>query len=96
MERRLIAPTVKTPAENFTRRCLPDPDFQRRRHLAPGRRPGLVHPRGVGAHLRTGHSHANGQLLVCTEGVGLVVTRDGTAIRLRACETVWTPAGEEH
>jgi len=35
-------------------------------------------------------------LLQCTEGVGLVVTRDGTAIRLRAGDTVWTPAGEEH
>jgi quercetin dioxygenase-like cupin family protein len=42
------------------------------------------------------HSHANGQLLQCTDGVGLVATRDGTAVRLRAGETVWTPAGEEH
>ena len=42
------------------------------------------------------HSHANGQLLQCTDGVGLVVTRDGTTIRLRAGDTVWTPAGEEH
>ena len=30
------------------------------------------------------HSHANGQLLVCTDGVGLVAGRDGTIIRLRA------------
>jgi len=30
------------------------------------------------------HSHANGQLLVCTEVVGLVAGRDGTIIRLRA------------
>jgi quercetin dioxygenase-like cupin family protein len=35
-------------------------------------------------------------LLQGTDGVGLVVTRDGTAIRLRAGDTVWTPAGEEH
>jgi quercetin dioxygenase-like cupin family protein len=35
-------------------------------------------------------------LLQCTDGAGLVVSRDGTVIRLRAGETVWTPAGEEH
>ncbi len=42
------------------------------------------------------HRHANGQLLVCTDGVGLVGTRDGRAVVLRAGESVWTPAGEEH
>ena len=42
------------------------------------------------------HSHANGQLLVCTDGVGLVACRDGTIIRLRAGESVWTPPGQEH
>jgi quercetin dioxygenase-like cupin family protein len=42
------------------------------------------------------HSHLLGQTLHCTEGVGLVVGRDGTAIRLHAGETVWTPPGEEH
>jgi quercetin dioxygenase-like cupin family protein len=42
------------------------------------------------------HSHANGQLLVCTDGVGLVATRDGNAVLLRPGESVWTPAGEEH
>ena len=42
------------------------------------------------------HRHANGQLLVCTDGVGLVGTRDGRTVVLRAGESVWTPAGEEH
>ena len=42
------------------------------------------------------HSHANGQLLVCTDGLGLVGTRDGTTVVLRAGESVWTPAAEEH
>jgi quercetin dioxygenase-like cupin family protein len=42
------------------------------------------------------HSHANGQLLVCTDGIGLVGTRDGKTVMLRAGESVWTPAGEEH
>jgi quercetin dioxygenase-like cupin family protein len=41
-------------------------------------------------------SHANGQLLVCTDGVGLVASRDGTTIRLRAGESVWTPPGQQH
>lgn len=42
------------------------------------------------------HSHVNGQALHVTEGVGLVVDRDGQVIRVRAGETVWTPPGEEH
>ena len=41
-------------------------------------------------------SHANGQSLHVTEGVGLVATRGGRVIRMRAGDTVWTPAGEEH
>ena len=42
------------------------------------------------------HSHALGQTLHCTDGIGLVVSRDGTVIRMRAGDTVWTPPGEEH
>ena len=42
------------------------------------------------------HSHAHGQTLHVTEGVGYVVGRDGTVIRMRAGDTVWTPPGEEH
>ena len=42
------------------------------------------------------HSHAVGQTLHVTEGVGLVVNRDGQVIRVRAGDTVWTPPGEEH
>jgi quercetin dioxygenase-like cupin family protein len=42
------------------------------------------------------HRHANGQLLVCTDGVGLVGTRDGRTVLLSAGESVWTPANEEH
>lgn len=42
------------------------------------------------------HSHAFGQTLHVTEGVGLVVGRDGTVIRVRAGDTVWTSPGEEH
>jgi quercetin dioxygenase-like cupin family protein len=42
------------------------------------------------------HSHAVGQTLHVTEGVGYVVNREGTVIVMRAGDTVWTPPGEEH
>ncbi len=42
------------------------------------------------------HSHAVGQTLYITEGVGLLVNRDGTVLHVRAGDTVWTPPGEEH
>ena len=42
------------------------------------------------------HSHPAGQTLHVTEGVGLVVNRDGTVILLHAGDTVYTPPGEEH
>ena len=41
------------------------------------------------------HSHANGQLLQCTDGIGLVVTRDGTAIRLPTPATRCGPRREK-
>jgi quercetin dioxygenase-like cupin family protein len=84
--------TVKTPAANFTGDVYLDPVFggDGTSRLVVG----LV--RFTPGARTNWHSHANGQLLCCTDGVGVVVTRDGTAIRLRAGETVWTPAGEEH
>ncbi|MFE7708079.1 cupin domain-containing protein [Streptomyces sp. NPDC057486] len=42
------------------------------------------------------HSHANGQTLYITDGVGLVGTRDGNVVRIHAGQTVKCPAGEEH
>jgi len=42
------------------------------------------------------HSHAKGQVLYITDGVGLVGTRDGHVARVSAGETVKCPAGEEH
>ena len=42
------------------------------------------------------HSHLRGQTLYITEGEGLIATRDGRVIRVRAGDTVWTPAGEQH
>jgi quercetin dioxygenase-like cupin family protein len=42
------------------------------------------------------HSHAVGQTLHVTEGVGLVGTRDGRVARIRAGDTVVCPPDEEH
>jgi quercetin dioxygenase-like cupin family protein len=42
------------------------------------------------------HSHAVGQTLHVTDGVGLVQTRDGKVIRMRSGDTIDTPPGEEH
>jgi quercetin dioxygenase-like cupin family protein len=84
--------TVKTPAANFTGDVWMNPVFSGDGtstlvcalvRFTPGAR----------THW---HSHANGQLLVCTDGVGLVGTRDGRAVLLLAGESVWTPADEEH
>ena len=91
MELRPLTSTVKTPAENFTGDVYLNPVF------SDGDAPltvGLV--RFTPGARTNWHSHANGQLLVCTDGVGLVASRDGTTIRLRAGESVWTPPGQEH
>ncbi len=42
------------------------------------------------------HYHPLGQLLHCTDGMGLVASRDGNVILMRAGDTVYTPPGEEH
>jgi quercetin dioxygenase-like cupin family protein len=84
--------TVKTPASNFAGDVWMNPVFN-----GDGRSQLVVGLVRFTPGARTNwHSHANGQLLVCTDGVGLVGTRDGTTVLLRAGETVWTPAGQEH
>ncbi|MEV6638520.1 cupin domain-containing protein [Amycolatopsis sp. NPDC051371] len=84
--------TVKTPAERFTGDVYltmiktPEPPSRLVASLVrftPGARTNW-------------HSHAVGQTLHVTDGIGLVVNRDGQVIRMRAGETVWTPPGEEH
>lgn len=42
------------------------------------------------------HSHAKGQVLYVTDGVGLVGPRDGNVVRITAGEPVKCPADEEH
>ena len=87
-----VSNTVKAPATNFTGDVyltpIRKPDEQSRVFAAQVRfTPGA----------RTNwHSHARGQTLHITEGEGFVVNRDGTVLRVRAGDTVWTPPGEEH
>ena len=92
MERNPTTTTVKTAADKFTDDVWLNPVFggDSTSQLTCG----LV--RFTPGARTNWHSHANGQLLVCTDGVGLVGTRDGKTVALRAGESVWTPAGEEH
>jgi len=78
--------TVKTPAANFTGDVYMNPVFggDGTSRLTVG----LV--RFTPGARTNWHSHTNGQLLVCTDGVGLVGARDGRTVVLRAGESVWT------
>ena len=42
------------------------------------------------------HSHANGQALHVTDGVGLVQSRGGEVLVIRPGDVIWTPPGEDH
>lgn len=92
MELKPISPTAKAPGQNFTGDVyvnqVKTPDEPSRLIVGYVR----FTP---GAHTNW-HSHVLGQTLHCTDGIGLVVTRDGTVIRMRPGDTVWTPPGEEH
>jgi quercetin dioxygenase-like cupin family protein len=92
MQHNPVNPTAKAPAANFTGDVYvtaiktPEPPSRLIASLVrftPGAR----------THW---HSHALGQTLHVTEGVGYVVNRAGQVIRMRAGDTVWTPPGEEH
>jgi quercetin dioxygenase-like cupin family protein len=92
MNKNTTTATVKTPASNFTGDVYLNPVFN-----GDGVSELVVGLVRFTPGARTNwHSHANGQLLVCTDGAGLVGTRDGHTVVLRAGESVWTPAGEEH
>ncbi|MFI1731058.1 cupin domain-containing protein [Streptomyces acidicola] len=92
MEHITDTPTLKAPAERFTG------DVYLNMIEAPAEpsrlAAGLV--RFTPGARTNWHSHALGQVLYITDGVGLVGTRDGKAIRVSAGEIVKCPAGEEH
>ena len=92
MNKNTTTTTVMTPAVNFTGDVWLNPVFGG--DGASRLTVGLV--RFTPGARTNWHRHANGQLLVCTDGVGLVGTRDGHTVALRAGESVWTPAAEEH
>src|SRR3954451_22415840 len=92
MERTPVKPTAKGTAETFTGDVdvtmitTPNP---------PSRLVASVVRFTPGARTHW-HSHAVGQTLYVTDGVGFVGTRGGSVVRIRPGETIWTPAGEEH
>jgi len=92
MELTAVAATVKAPASAFTGDVYVTPI--KKAEDASRLIASLV--RFTPGARTNWHSHANGQTLHITEGIGLVVSRDGTVIRVRAGDTVWTPPGEEH
>jgi quercetin dioxygenase-like cupin family protein len=85
-------PTVKTPASNFTGDVYMTPIYS---GTEPSRMTVALVRFTPGAHTNW-HRHAVGQTLHVTEGVGLVGTRDGSVVRVRAGDTVVCPPDEEH
>ncbi len=86
-------PTVKNPPEQFAGDVWVDPivaphDADQRTTVAKVRfAPGA----------RTAwHSHARGQYLLVTGGIGRFGTRDGRILEVHAGQTLYTPPGEEH
>jgi quercetin dioxygenase-like cupin family protein len=87
-----VSPTVKTPASTFTGDVYMTPIYF---GTEPSRMTVALVRFTPGAHTNW-HRHAVGQTLHVTEGVGLVGTRDGAVLRIRAGDTVVCPADEEH
>lgn len=90
MQKHTTALTSKGPAERFTGDVYLDPVVQ-----APDAGFSVVAVHFTpGAHTAW-HSHATGQMLYCTHGLGLVVTADEVIV-LRPGDTVWTPPNQRH
>ena len=92
MELKPVNPTAKGPAATFTGDVYVTPIYNGEQ---PSRMVVALVRFTPGARTNW-HSHAVGQTLHVTEGVGLVGTRDGTVLRIRAGETVVCPPDEDH
>jgi quercetin dioxygenase-like cupin family protein len=92
MELSTPRPTVKTPAQAFSGDVYMTPIYS---GTEPSRMT-VALVRFTPAARTNWHSHAVGQTLHVTEGVGLVGTRDGSVLRVRAGDTVICPPNEEH
>ncbi|HTT88834.1 MAG TPA: cupin domain-containing protein [Acidimicrobiales bacterium] len=92
MEQRPKQPTNKGAAEWFTGDVWIDP-------LTQGEPPSRLNIAAV--HFSPGartawHSRPGGQTLYITEGRGLVRSRGGQTIEIRAGDAIYTPSGSEH
>ena len=92
MELKPTNPTAKGPAQTFTGDVYITPIYSGQQ---PSRMTVALVRFTPGAHTNW-HRHAVGQTLHVTEGVGLVGTRDGTVLRIRAGDTVICPPDEDH
>ncbi|MFC0529821.1 (R)-mandelonitrile lyase [Phytohabitans kaempferiae] len=92
MELKPVSPTVKPPPTNFAGDVYLTPVHSA---AEPSRMNVVLVHFTPGAHTHW-HTHAVGQTLHITEGVGLVGIRDGSVLRVRAGDTVICPPGEEH
>ena len=92
MELKPTNPTAKGPAQNFAGDVYVTPVYSGQE---PSRMTVALVRFTPGAHTNW-HRHAVGQTLHVTEGVGLVGTRDGTVLRIRAGDTVICPPDEDH
>lgn len=92
MEIRPKTPSVKGPPEMFTGEVSIDA-------IAYGEEPSRVRVNLVrfAPSARTAwHSHALGQTLYVTDGVGLMQARGGAVTEMRAGDVVYTPSDEWH
>jgi quercetin dioxygenase-like cupin family protein len=92
MELKTVNATAKAPADRFTGDVYVTPIYS---GIEPSRMTVALVRFTPGAHTNW-HRHGVGQTLHVTEGVGLVGTRDGHVVRVRAGDTVICPPDEEH
>lgn len=84
--------TSRGPAANFTGEVYMDPIY----HPEEPRRGRIIAVRFAPGARSAWHTHALGQTLLVTDGIGLVQPRGEKAAVIRPGDVVEIPAGEEH